>query len=129
MTLDRSPTLSGGELAKVEAAVATAAASNGRVIRDGMVAVLVSRGFGAGWSSWNSGHDALLFDPAIVAAIEAGDRDAAVARAEVIHPDGYFGGIDGLTVKWLPVGTAFQISEYDGSEGIETSDGQDWKVA
>ena len=38
-----------------------------KVIRDGKVAVLVSYGYGAGWSTWNSARsDSLLFDPDIV---------------------------------------------------------------
>ncbi len=40
-----------------------------KVIRNGMVAVLVSPGYGAGWYSWND-HKELLFHPKIVEMVE-----------------------------------------------------------
>jgi hypothetical protein len=41
-----------------------------KLIRDGLVAVLYSPGFGAGWYSWNSEHPEILFDPALVELVE-----------------------------------------------------------
>lgn len=41
-----------------------------RVVRDGKVAVLVSPGYGAGWSTWAAGEE-VMFCPEIVAAVEA----------------------------------------------------------
>ena len=41
-----------------------------KVIRDGKVAVLVSHGFGAGWYSWNTEHQQLLFHPKLVEMVE-----------------------------------------------------------
>ena len=45
-----------------------------RVIRDGRVAVIFSPGYGSGWYT---SHDieALIFDPSIVAWIEAEEHD------------------------------------------------------
>jgi acetyl-CoA acetyltransferase len=37
-----------------------------KVIRDGKVAILYSPGFGAGWSTWNSYSNEMIFDPDIV---------------------------------------------------------------
>ena len=37
-----------------------------RVIRDGLVAVVYSPGFGAGWYTWNLESPEILFDPNIV---------------------------------------------------------------
>jgi hypothetical protein len=39
-----------------------------RFIRDGHVAVIYSRGYGAGWSSWNREYseEDLIFDPGLV---------------------------------------------------------------
>ena len=37
-----------------------------KLVRDGMVAVLYSPGFGAGWYTWNQECTELMFDPAIV---------------------------------------------------------------
>ena len=100
-----------------------------KVIRDGKVAVLVSAGYGAGWYSWNSDCPALLFDPALVEAVEARDRDRIIARANELYPDGYFGGADGLYVEWLKPGTLFRIDEYDGSESLVTQQDDSWVVA
>lgn len=93
-----------------------------KLVKDGKVAVLVSRGFGAGWSSWMNDDDApeCLFDPVIAQMLIDGADEMKIASvAEERYPNSYTGGVDGLTVEWLPVGTKFRISEYDGAESIE----------
>jgi hypothetical protein len=45
-----------------------------KLVRDGLIAVIVSPGHGAGWYSWH-GIEELLFDPSIVAWIESNERD------------------------------------------------------
>jgi len=99
-----------------------------KVIRDGMVAVLYSPGYGAGWYSWNSGRPECLFDPNIVAMVEAGQHDQIEAYCKTAHPGLSLGGAEQLEIDWLPVGTAFKIREYDGHESIEYQD-TDWHVA
>lgn len=99
-----------------------------RVIRDGLVAVLFSPGYGAGWYSWEN-DPRLLFDPQLVAAVEAGDNTALSARAEQIKPDIYLGGAKQLTIRWVPVGARFRVHEYDGSEGIILETEDDWHIA
>ena len=103
-----------------------------KVERDGKVAVLVSPGFGAGWYTWNTdpedGGLALLFCPEIVEALERGDG-AGVAAARRLFPNAYLGGLDDLEVVWLPKGTAFQVTEYDGSESLEVRDSIEWITA
>ena len=44
-----------------------------KLVRDGLIAVIVSPGHGAGWYSWH-GIEELLFDPSIVAWIESNER-------------------------------------------------------
>ena len=58
-----------------------------RVIRDGKVAALIIRGYGAGRSSWC--HD----------------------------------------VVWIPEGTEFIVTEYDGYEGIQIKTETKWEKA
>lgn len=84
----------------------------------GNVAVLYSPGYGAGWYSWNSGHEGLLFDKEIVEAVLAKDLAAACAIAERKYPGGYWGGVHDLEVYWVPKGTRFEIEEYDGNESV-----------
>jgi hypothetical protein len=34
-----------------------------------------------------------------------------------------------LEIEWLPIGTQFRITEYDGNEGIEIQKDVSWQVA
>jgi len=86
--------------------------------RDGNVAVLFSPGFGAGWYSWNSDVEGLLFDREIVEAVLKEDRDTAIKIAEEKYPGIYTGGGDALEVMWVPKGQRFEIDEYDGNERV-----------
>ena len=103
-----------------------------RVIRDGMVAVLYSPGFGAGWSTWGRGdnEEAMVFDPGLVDLVsrDAGD-DEILAYAEAKFPEEYLGGLDRISVEWVPVGSKFRIDEYDGNESVVLLDNERWLVA
>jgi hypothetical protein len=106
-----------------------------KVIRDGKVAVLVSPGFGAGWSTWaysveEDYRDFMLFDPILVDMVERGESAETIETyVTSMYSDVYCGGADGLTIQWLPVGTAFRIHEYDGSESVEIRDDIIWNIA
>lgn len=96
-----------------------------RYNEDGQVAVLISHGFGAGWSTWASAgeEEAMLFDSRIVDAVLAGeDRLKIEALVESLGYESYTGGADGLTVYWVDPGTRFTVEEYDGSETLRTFD-------
>ncbi len=114
----------------------------------GEIAVMCSRGYGAGWSSWSRCSEVCVpsvFDPDIAQLVlkrnelDTGEQDAKVAKeisnlTEEIQElarkkfgeDFYTGGADGLTVEWLTPGTLFQIDEYDGAEGIRLADKENW---
>lgn len=99
----------------------------GKVIRDGKVAVLYSPGFGAGWYTWASEKsDTMIFDPMMVKYVEEENIDALMTYVTMRYPDEYHGGVSDLEVAWIPEGTLFRITEYDGSEGIETMGGTEW---
>lgn len=101
-----------------------------KLIKDGMVAVLVSRGYGAGWSTWMSDYPECLFDPVLAQMIIDGADEMEIATvAQKRYPDAYLGGLDGLDVEWLPVGTKFRVDEYDGAESIEYLGDIYWEVA
>lgn len=103
-----------------------------KYIQDGKVAVLVSPGFGAGWSTWNYDYPQMLFDPTIVKMILDQEDNLVhqiVKYSEEMYPDGYFGGADDLEVIWIPEGTAFRVHEYDGSETIEIKEEMAWTIA
>lgn len=94
-----------------------------RKVTDGeRVAVLVSPGFGAGWSSWAHEYaEFLLFDKSLV---EMAQRKASTEEVEahlkrVLNDEYvYCGGWDQIKVEWVDNGTAFRIDEYDGSERL-----------
>ena len=93
-------------------------------IENGLVAVLYSPGYGAGWSTWahDGNEDAMAMDRELVDAFLEGGVNALVKVTEQKYPDNYTGGADDIKVAWLPVGTRFEIHEYDGSESIRTLD-------
>jgi len=93
-----------------------------KVIRDGNVAVLISPGFGAGWYSWNSNEE-LLFSPKLVEMVsqdKGGDITEEWLEENLGIEGVYCGGAEDLIILWLPVGTAFEVEEYDGSESLRT---------
>lgn len=97
------------------------------------VAVLISEGFGAGWSTWN-GVDAMdgdfiefLLENAKIDKSYQYEWDVEIDE-EVVkdyyhnYKDVYCGGVDGFVIRWIKKGTRFYIDEYDGSESIRTND-------
>ncbi len=103
-----------------------------KVIRDGKVAVLVSRGYGAGWSTWTDEIETYLFHPKLVQMVEE-ERHSEITTEWMEQELGldvsYTGGTDGLEIQWVPVGTKFVIHEYDGHETLKTIDDFYWNVA
>ena len=99
-----------------------------KLIRDGQVAVLVSPGFGAGWYSWHHIEE-LIYDPSVVQWVEANEMDKIEAYVGLKYPDEYFGGLEDLVVKWIPVGTKFRIDEYDGAESLVLEKEEQWFIA
>lgn len=111
--------------------------SKNRYVKDGQVAVLISPGFGAGWSTWADSEyrQDCLFDPWIVDVIVNGEYspeeklERIAAHCAVKYPGLYLGGLEDLTVDWIPEGAAFRVDEYDGSESVDIRDQGDWITA
>ena len=111
---------------------------------EGKVGVLISGGYGAGWSTWANDKDRefLLFDRGLVelvfekeAAYESRDDEWQKIDksfddvAEYLHAnnrDIYTGGWAGVYVKWMDPGTEFIVEEYDGSESLRYRDKENW---
>ena len=103
-----------------------------KVIRDGQVAVLYSPGYGAGWSTWNIEYNykELIFDPGLVNLVSAGrEQEEIVVYATLKWPGAYLGGLEGLDIRWVPVGAYFRINEEDGNERVVLRDEEDWIIA
>lgn len=101
-----------------------------KVIRNGLVAVIISPGHGAGWWTWNRDRIDMIFDPGLVDLLERKQpEDKILAYATLKWPGTYLGGIDDLTLEWVLEGTEFKINEYDGSESIELKESDNWLTA
>lgn len=102
-----------------------------KIERDGKVAVLVSPGFGAGWSTWNSGdcREILCMDAEIVQAVLDGDipKVCDLAKSKVDSLCAL--GAGQLVVEWVPKGTKFEIDEYDGAESLRIIDPNEFMIA
>ena len=94
--------------------------------------VLISPGYGSGWSTWNDPR--MAFDRRLIEAFERGvsREDMRTLCVEYGYADAYgdvppyMGGFDQLKVIDVPSGMRFQIVEYDGAERIKFFDEDDW---
>lgn len=110
--------------------------------KNGKIGVLVSPGYGAGWSTW--GTPELAYDKRIVEFWLSHKDDAEFMRTvnefgsfgrdeSESHKEAdaffksigyekcpYMGGFDDIVLEFVTRGTPFRISEYDGYESIET---------
>ena len=96
-----------------------------KIIRDGKVAVAVSGDFGAGWSTWNNVDP---MDARFNQLFLDGAADKAADLCDELHL-GYSAGARDVEIEWVPVGTEFIITEYDGSESLETKEEFNWRTA
>jgi hypothetical protein len=99
-----------------------------KVIKDGKVGVLVSPGFGAGFLTWGAPEEA-IFNPTLIGLVENEKWQEAIDFVEETWDSIYTGGVEDLVVAWIPEGTKFQITEYDGSESIELLEDVNWITA
>ena len=96
---------------------------------DGLVAVLYSPDFGAGWFTWHNIAE-LLFDPKVVdMVLEKTSAETIELYCRTVYGDHYYGGAGELTVAWVPPGTEFVIEDYDGAETITFKDKVEWVTA
>jgi len=96
--------------------------------KDGKTAVLVSPGYGAGFSTWNKPEMAVDFD--LVEAFLSGDMNRfEYIVVEKYGENMYLGGMENLMVVWVDEGNKFRVDEYDGNERVEILEGADWFTA
>lgn len=84
--------------------------------KNGKVGVIISPGFGAGFSTWNDRSMATDYD--LVDALLKGDMTRFKYIADEKYGDWYDGGTVNLKVVWVPEGSRFMIKEYDGNESL-----------
>lgn len=103
-----------------------------KLIRNGKVGVLISTGYGAGWTTWAYRNDEdMLFSPEIIELVEKGatSKEIEEKAKELWGDNNYYGGVDGLEIEWLDEGTTFDVVEYDGYESIIIIDDESCYIA
>lgn len=90
--------------------------------------VLISPGFGAGFSTW--GDSRMAVDKDIIKMFEEGHsieeiRDLCKHKGYIDEYEALW-GFDDLRIEEIPEGTLFQIREYDGAEWIEIFNPDNW---
>ena len=113
----------------------TVSVSRTRYVRDdGMVGVVISPGYGGGFSTW--GKAEMCTDPKIVEMVlqldphEEGSLEYNSIYDQIYnyvtakYQASYHG--DPLVVAWVPPGTKFIIHEFDGAESIWREDQINW---
>ena len=91
-------------------------------------AVLVSYGYGAGFSTWEG--EKFAFEPTVVnMLLEGKASDEIQEYLDATYPDSYWGGVEGLEIVWVPEGTKFRITEYDGAESVVFKENYNWMEA
>jgi hypothetical protein len=96
------------------------------------VAVLISIGYGAGWSTWNTNFSSfLLFDKGIVERVLRNDKDEIPDYIKDKTGDEhlFLDGLKDLIVVWVDEGVKFVVNEYDGSESITQFENLDYFTA
>ena len=118
-------------------------------VKDNKIGVLVSHGFGAGWSTW--GNDELAYDKRIVEFwlshkddeefMRTVNHSGFLKRESEAHKEAaqffksigyndcpYMGGFADIVLEFVPRETAWRITEYDGSESLEFYENAGFKM-
>jgi len=109
-------------------------------IRDGKVGVIYKPTYGYGWYSWHKVEE-LLYDPSLIYMLEELKKSTTnnsfmdwLDNIEDYLKDypnkefKYLGGAEELEIKWIPIGTLFRISEFDGMETVVLQNEDDWLI-
>ena len=103
----------------------------------GEIGILVSYGYGAGWSSWSEYGIKLAVDKRIIEKFNEHIGDDEWCRdidsfhdndvqtefrnflSSIGYDDVYLGGLKDCELVFVPKGSAVRITEYDGNENLE----------
>ena len=93
--------------------------------------VLISPGYGVGWSTWND--SGMAIDKDLIELFERGCTEDEMAnlciKKDYTDDPPYMGGFENLEVVEVPMGCHFRVNEYDGSEYIDIYEEGDWFYA
>lgn len=91
--------------------------------------VLISPGYGAGWSTWN--EPKMAVDKRLIQAVECGitEDDMEKLCESLGYKNPYMGGFVTLEVVDVPSGFIFKVEEYDGNEYIKYFNDDEWYMS
>lgn len=107
-------------------------------------AILVSRGWGSGWSTANPEYPEIAYDKKVLewycrltpeffekfkCDFNGKNEEYKEARDffdNLGYYDIYFGGFRNDMIRWIPVESIWRIEEYDGAERVEFFDLKGW---
>ena len=95
--------------------------------KNGKIGVIISPGFGSGFSTTNNRMMAVDFD--LVDAFLKSDMTKFKYIADEKYGDWYDSGDMRFRVEWVPEGSRFMVQEYDGHESIVILDDTNTFVA
>lgn len=108
-------------------------------VKDDKVGVLVSSGYGAGWSTWNLEYPTLAYDKRVIDywlskkdnwifmfnsmhRTHEEEKEFEEFFESIGYKNLYFGGFKDCKLKFVDFNVPWTISEYDGSESLITLD-------
>lgn len=98
-----------------------------RLVRNGKVAVLISKSYGGGWYTDNRDVVECLFHPNLVLLVEQNaSNEELLEEAKKLFGEEFEGDANGLEVEWVELGIRFRVNNYDGWERIVPFDEEDW---
>lgn len=94
------------------------------------VPIVLSNSYGSGWyTNLRIRDKQLLFDKNLVELVLAKDYEAIQNYCQTIFPKISFTNIPKLRVEYIPEGSKFIITNYDGLEDVLLRDKVNWLVA
>jgi hypothetical protein len=94
-----------------------------------MKKILITNGYGAGWSTCNPAYPECINDPTIIAMVEANTSPTDIKnKAEEMWTNGYWSGSVNLKVVEVEEATEFRITGHDGWENIMYKTDYNWSI-
>lgn len=98
--------------------------------QDGKVAVIISPGYGGGWSTDHDDSPEMLWDPGLVQLLLTKAKNHELETyIKLRYPYVNMNSVRELSVEWVPEGEQFYVENYDGFESIVTASDDNWYTA
>lgn len=103
---------------------------------NGLIEVLLSCGYGAGWSTWNNNYSInLAVDKRIIDYYKENkerkldENEIKKFLSSIGYEDVYCGGWNKMAIETIPLNCKFRIDEYDGAESLITYENDEiWEL-